>query len=172
MIDPVEAAAAFDAAFRSRAPAGLSTRQQTSADDGFLRALFLATSPVRDLLPGPMLAQQADLQAAAFRNNFPAAMRRIVEGPDGPIGRIIVDWNQAAGSHCADIAVLPTHGGRGVGTALLKAWIEVAARHGLACTLNVAPDNPARALYARLGFTESADAFASPSIDMSRPPGP
>jgi ribosomal protein S18 acetylase RimI-like enzyme len=170
MIDPTQAAAAFDAAFQSRGPAGLTVRAESDGDAAFLRALFLANVPMRDLLPAPLLAQQADLQVAAFRHGVPQAMRRIVLDEAVPVGRIIIDWRRSPEvSHCVDIAMRPTHGGRGVGTALLQAWIEVANGLGLACTLEVAPDNPARALYARLGFEEVPEVFASASIAMIRP---
>jgi ribosomal protein S18 acetylase RimI-like enzyme len=170
MIEPTHAAAAFDAAFRRRGLAGLTVRAESDGDAAFLRALFLANAPMRDLLPAPLLAQQADLQVAAFRHALPQAMRRIVlDEAAAPVGRIIIDWGRSPEvSHCVDIAMRPTHGGRGVGTALLQAWIEVANGLGLACTLEVAPDNPARALYARLGFEEVPEAFASASIAMIR----
>jgi ribosomal protein S18 acetylase RimI-like enzyme len=154
VIDPTEAASAFDVAFSARGPAGYLVRPERDDDEGFLRALFLASFPLRDMLPAPMLAQQADFQFAAFRNNYPGAMRRIVADAEAPVGRIVIDWSGQT-SHCVDVAVHPRHGGRGIGTALLQAWIDASARQGLACTLLVAPDNPARALYARLGFRET-----------------
>lgn len=172
MIEPLEAARAFDAAFATRAPAGLEVRPEADADAAFLRELFLASYPLRDVLPEPVLTQQIGLRLAAFRDSFPGAMRRIVVGPDGPIGRIIIDWAHEAQSHCVDIAVRPADGGRGVGTALLRAWIDVAAARGLTCTLTVAADNPARALYAKLGFQPALDYADGPGIVMSRPPHP
>jgi ribosomal protein S18 acetylase RimI-like enzyme len=102
-------------------------------------------------------------------------MRRVVVGLDGPIGRIIVDWRHPAGPYCADIAVTPADGGRGVGTALLRAWIEVAEAHGLACSLTVMADSPARRLYARLGFQETPGELGVPGevgVAMVRPPSP
>jgi ribosomal protein S18 acetylase RimI-like enzyme len=174
MIDPAEASRAFDTAFAAHAPAGLGVRAEPDADAAFLRELFLASYPLRDILPPPVLAQQIALRLATFRRGFPDAMRRIVVGPSGPLGRIIVDWRHPAGPHCADIAVMPADGRRGAGTAMLRAWIDVAEAHGLACTLTVAPDNPARALYARLGFEETPDEQGLPGevgVAMTRRPG-
>jgi ribosomal protein S18 acetylase RimI-like enzyme len=173
MIDPAEASRQFDAAFVARAPAGLFVRPESDDDAAFLRELFLASYPLRDLLPEPVLTQQVELRLATFRQGFAEAMRRIVVGPDGPIGRIIVDWGHPAGPHCADIAVRPADGGRGVGTALLRAWIDVAEPYGLACSLTVATDNPARGLYARLGFQEQPGEPGLPGelgVAMARPP--
>ncbi|HEX3918876.1 MAG TPA: GNAT family N-acetyltransferase [Caulobacteraceae bacterium] len=172
MIDPADAARAFDAAFAGRAPGGLRVRPETGDDETFLRELFLATYALRDVLPEPLLTQQADFQLAAFRHGSADAMRRIVVGPGAPVGRIIIDWNHPGGTHCIDIAIRPSEGGRGVGTALLRSWMDVAAGHGLACSLAVAPDNPARALYARLGFRETTDNSGSASLTMLRPPRP
>jgi ribosomal protein S18 acetylase RimI-like enzyme len=175
MIDPAEASRAFDAAFAAHAPAGLAVRPETDADAAFLRELFLASYPLRDLLPEPLLGQQVQLRLDTFRRGFPGAMRRIVVGPHRAVGRFIVEWDHAAGPYCADIAVAPANGRRGIGTALLKAWIEVAEAHGLACALTVAADNPARALYARLGFLETGPQPGVPGevgVGMARPPRP
>ena len=169
MIDQAQGGWAFDAAFQSRAP-DLSVRPETSDDAPFLRELFLAGYNLRDALPAAVLDQQADLRLAAFRENYRDAMRRIVVGPAGAIGRFIVDWESDGGTFAADLAVLPAYGRRGVGTALLRAWIDVAEAHGLACALVTEADNPARALYARLGFVETPDEDIDwPSIAMSRP---
>ena len=51
------------------------------------------------------------------------------------------------------IAIVPEARGRGVGTRLLTALIEHARAEGFqALSLSVESDNPARALYERLGF--------------------
>ena len=175
MIDPALASAQFDAAFAARAPADLSVRPETDADAAFLRELFLASYPLRDVLPEPVLTHQVALRLDTFRRGFPRAMRRIALGPDGPVGRIIVDWGHASGPYCADVAVMPAHGRRGVATAMLRAWIEVAEAQELTCTLSVAADNPARVLYARLGFMETADESGLPgevALGMTRRPSP
>jgi len=169
MIDADNAAGDFDAAFLVHAPRGLRVRPEDDADEAFLRELFVASWPLRDMLPEPLRSQQIDLHVAAFRRGLRGdVMRRIVVDPAGaPVGRLIIDWRHEAGSYCDDIAVLPEHGGRGIGTALLKAWIEVAAAHGLGCALTVAPDNPARALYARMGFAEQRDALVAAAVEMT-----
>jgi GNAT superfamily N-acetyltransferase len=69
------------------------------------------------------------------------------------------------------IAVDPGHRGRGVGTALLRALCERAARDGIAAlSLSVERANPARRLYEHLGFVEvegTADACTM-RIDLSQ----
>lgn len=50
------------------------------------------------------------------------------------------------------IAVLPTHRGCGIGSALLQRLVEMAAAAYDAITLSVSTDNPAQRLYERVGF--------------------
>jgi ribosomal protein S18 acetylase RimI-like enzyme len=51
-----------------------------------------------------------------------------------------------------DIALLPEHRGRGIGTALMTWVTAIADREARSVTLHVEPWNPARRLYERLGF--------------------
>ncbi|MGW5365762.1 N-acetyltransferase family protein [Actinopolymorpha pittospori] len=51
-----------------------------------------------------------------------------------------------------EIAVLPEAQGRGIGTQLLRDILQSAQRRGVPVRLSVFAGNPARALYARLGF--------------------
>ncbi|HEX8846713.1 MAG TPA: GNAT family N-acetyltransferase [Pyrinomonadaceae bacterium] len=50
------------------------------------------------------------------------------------------------------IALLPEYRGHGIGTTLIKKLFEAASEFYPAIALSVAPDNPARRLYERLGF--------------------
>lgn len=54
------------------------------------------------------------------------------------------------------VAVLAAHRGRGIGTALLRALMREARGRGIGrLSLSVEHDNPAAALYERLGFRPS-----------------
>lgn len=168
MIDGLAAAADFDTMFTARSP-WLSVRPEETADAPFLRALFLTANPLARLLPPVLLVQQADIRFASFRDCHARAMRRIFEVDASPIGRIIVDWTAPEGSLCVDLAVRPEYRRRGVASAALEAWKAVADTRGLACALTVLPDNPARALYARLGFVEAPHRQSDAGVRMFRP---
>jgi GNAT superfamily N-acetyltransferase len=168
MIDGTAAAAVFDAILAARSP-WLAVRPEAAADSAFLRALFLAANPLAGLLPPVLLEQQADIRLASFRDNYPQAMRRIFEVDASPIGRFIVDWTAPEGSLGVDLAVRPEYRRRGVASAALEAWNAVADTHGLACALTVLPENPARQLYARLGFVEAPHHESDAGVRMFRP---
>jgi len=162
-------AIAFDAALRARA-AGHAVRPETAADWPFLAELSAAVAPMRELLPAALLLQQAEAANAYFRAAFPSAMRRILASGHAPVGRIIIDWTQADHIAGVDIAVLPA--ARGAGLAMLRAWLATADALGRPCRLNVVRATPARTLYARLGFRETAAAPDSPLVAMIRPVTP
>jgi len=52
------------------------------------------------------------------------------------------------------IAMLPGYQGKGIGTRLLAALLEVARHHFTAVSLSVTYDNPAKQLYLRFGFVD------------------
>ena len=163
---PYDPVIAFDAALQARVP-GYAVRPETSADQEFLADLFAAVSPLRAQFPSALLSQQAEAANAHFRSAFPNAMRSILIRERTPVGRIIVDWTQPEHVVGVDIAVLPA--ARGAGLAMLRAWLATADAQERSCCLNVAGANPARSIYARLGFRTVTTASDSPVIAMVRP---
>ena len=68
------------------------------------------------------------------------------------------------------IAVVPASRGRGIGTALLAALVELGRDEGFhALSLSVSPENPAVRLYERAGFVrvESRDSHWTMRVDLS-----
>lgn len=163
-----EFAAAFDRAFVERTSA-LDCRPRGPDDRAFLLDCAVACSTMHGMLPDAMLAQQAEFQRAAHDNGFPDAMHRIVTRAGTAIGHARIDWT-TTDTHLVDIAVLPDHRGIGAARALLGAWLAVADAHQLPATLQVFTDNPARQIYARLGFVDSVPEVNAAFIEMQRPP--
>lgn len=147
-------------------------REEIASDLPFLHDLSVACSPLNGVLPGAMLRQQAELQDSAHRNGYRAAMRRIALRASVPVGRIVIDWQNEA-AHCVDIAVMPTEQRRGVGEAMLRAWLDTADRLQRTATLSVLRGNRAARLYARLGFVPASDDDGTRAdLAMTRAPRP
>lgn len=158
----------FDLAFSNRA-GKLSIRPEVDEDRDFLVALFVACSPMAASMPTALLHMQANMQIDSHRSAHPNAMRRIVCADGSPIGRIMVDWNIDHCTHGIDIAVLPDARGTGAGLHMLRAWLATADQMRQTCRLEVISDNPARHIYAKLGFVAQAETLDQPSIVMIRP---
>lgn len=167
-VDP-DAGHKFDRLFSRRAPE-LRTVAEADAHRPFLSDLFVACSPLRGLLPDPVVVQQASLRETAYRTDYPSAMRRIVLAQDRPIGRIVVDWSADDAAMLIDIAVLPDRQGAGVATAMLGAYLDVADHRHQSAALQVMRDNPALHWYTRLGFVPVEAQDFAPYIDMIREP--
>jgi ribosomal protein S18 acetylase RimI-like enzyme len=95
-----------------------------------------------------------------------AGQRRVVADALAQGARMIVvdgsaaGWLQVRDTPCGPFLVhlyLSTeHRGRGIGSALIGGLCDRARRDGTAVALEVMVNNPARALYRRLGFAETA----------------
>jgi ribosomal protein S18 acetylase RimI-like enzyme len=158
---------AFAADLAARCPA-LELRGESADDAAFLTGLFAACSPLAGLLPPAMIEQQAQFQQQGYRADFPAASRWIVTRSGEPIGRFMADWNADGQCLLIDVALLPREHGAGIGTALLQSFIAIAGRQQRACCLQVLANNPAAALYRKLGFGVVGDPV-QPSVTMVRP---
>ena len=99
-----------------------------------------------------ILRLQFVAQARGYRDQFPAADRRLVLSNGSPIGWLIVDRSGPA-LHCVDIAIAPEERSKGVGTQVIRALQAEAAAKDQAVVLTVRRTNlRALALYVRLGF--------------------
>jgi ribosomal protein S18 acetylase RimI-like enzyme len=141
-----------------------ATRPATDADRPFLETLYaesradeLALTSLDAASKTAFCRQQFDAQDRSYRQQFPDATYDIVLVSGVPSGRLIVRHGDVW--HLVDILLAASCRGAGVGTAVLRALTEEADLAGCDVTLRVAPDNPARRLYERLGFVaESASA--------------
>lgn len=153
--------AAFDVA--------LPVRPERTGDEAFLIDLAMMTNPLAGLLPEPLLRDQGALHVGAMRNAAPEAMRRMIEHQGQAAGFAAITWN-CGGSHLIDIAVHPAVGRRGIATSVLAAWLAIVDREDLVASLTVLENNPARALYERLGFAARGDAGMGAALNMERRP--
>jgi ribosomal protein S18 acetylase RimI-like enzyme len=162
----------------SLAAAGISLRPVVAADRAFLERLYrlvrwdeFAPTGWPDAAKIAFLAQQFEFQRRHYAQAHDGAEYHVIVQGAEPIGRIYVD---RTGRDLAliEISLLPQWRGRGIGAALLgRLQQEVEAGLRDRVSLQVAPDNPARRLYARMGFVETAPAseFQEASIEMVWP---
>ncbi len=96
--------------------------------------------------PGP---QDRGVLAVVDEVAVGAAWWRFLPADDPGYGFVSSDVPEVS------VGVQPAHRGQGTGTALLRALVAAAAGDGLVgLSLSVERDNPALALYRRLGFVE------------------
>jgi len=158
------------------AAAGLRFRPITDADLPFLARLYastrieeLAVTDWADEQKTVFLQSQFDAQHAHYQKHYVGSDFFVIEQAGTVIGRLyLARW--ASAHRIVDIALLPEHRGRGVGTALLKDLLDEAAAAGKAVTIHVEKFNPAMSLYRRLGFVAAGEEGA---YDLMRwvPPG-
>ncbi|WP_233595567.1 MULTISPECIES: GNAT family N-acetyltransferase [Corallococcus] len=155
------------------APSVHHLRPVTPVDDGFLFTLYASTR-ARELASWGWGAAQ---QEVFLRTQYQAQSRHYaaIYSPEGhalievdgvPVGR---QWlvRTEAETLLVDLALLPSHQGQGLGTRLLCAIQEEAARARVAVRLNVTRDNPALRLYTRHGFTPvPGNSPASPYLEL------
>lgn len=159
-------------------PPAFTLRPAEASDDAFLFELYVSTrQDIASVLPpGPQRDMLLRMQWQAQRRDYAARHGHgrhelvLVEGE--PAGRRWVAQSERE-LRLVDVALLPRFRGSGLGTALVRALQEEAAGAGVPLRLSVTKDNPARLLYARLGFTPVAGAEAdAPHLALEWVPPP
>ncbi len=138
----------------------ISLRPITAADLPFLYEVYAATRQEELLVTGwseefkaQFLHQQFDAQHRFYQENFADAAFNIVLRGVEPIGRLYVQ--RTAEEICViDIALLPPHRGRGIGSGLLGPILREADASDRPVRLHAEQNNPVLRLYARLGFRQ------------------
>lgn len=127
-------------------------------DQAFLFQVYAATRqeelalvPWAEAQKEAFLRMQFDAQQRSYRLQFPSADYRIIIDGDQEVGRLIVERPDAE-LLLVDIALLPEHRSRGIGTGVIRALQAEAASAGKPLRLHVAAGNRALGLYERLGF--------------------
>ncbi len=146
----------------SQSPA-TTFRPITDADIEFLARLYASTRademavvPWSDEEKATFLRSQFEAQHRFYQDTFRDAEFDLVLDGDDPIGRLYLD-RRADEHRLIDIALLPEHRGRGLGTILMRRVLDEAAAAGKMVRIHVEHNNPAMRLYRRLGFERIED---------------
>ncbi len=138
-------------------------RAATVDDTEFLTTVYAATrmdelaaTDWNDTQKHDFCQMQFTAQAAHYRLHYPTAEYQIIEFAETAVGRLYLDrWNREI--RIMDIAILPQHRSRGIGTHLLRLLQTEAAACGKSLSIHVEKFNPALQLYRRLGFRTIED---------------
>ena len=151
----------------------LSVRPALATDEPFLYTLYASTRAAEMAAWGWDTTQQTLFLQLQFRAQqqhyaaYPNPVHWIIEhhAPHEPlqnstapaqqlvqpIGRLLLSFLSEE-IRLVDVALLPEFRGQGLGAALVS-WVQAQANtEGKVVRLHVAPENPARRLYERLGF--------------------
>lgn len=112
------------------------------------------------------MRMQFQAQSRSYAWQFPGADHLIIGAGAERIGRLLVDRTEQE-IRLVDIALLPEYRGRGIGTHLIQVLQQEAEETGRPLRLSVQPANPARLLYAKLGFITTADDGLYRSMEWS-----
>jgi len=144
---------------REAALLGVALRPMAEVDLPFTAALYASTR-AEELAPVPwpdeakraFLAQQHAAQHAHYQQHYRGMEAMIVEHGGAAVGRLYL-YGMPAEIRIVDISLMPEARGRGIGTALLHDLFAEAGPRGSKVSIHVEKNNPASALYRRLGFT-------------------
>jgi ribosomal protein S18 acetylase RimI-like enzyme len=149
-------------------------RPVADADRPFLVELYGTTReaelervPWDDAAKRAFVEQQFSAQDAHYRGNYPGATLDVIEVDGASAGRLYVHRGPSD-IRIMDIALAPSHRGRGIGTALLRSLMQEADSSGRKLSIHVEVNNPARSLYDRLGFRPAGSHGVY--VLMERPP--
>ena len=112
--------------------------------------------PWDDTQKDSFLRMQFEAQDHWYREQMPDASFDVVLVDGAPAGRLYVDRRDDE-IRIVDIALLPEHRSRGIGTSLLGELLREADAAGKSVTIHVERLNPALRLYERLGFSVAED---------------
>ncbi len=151
----------------------ITLRSARPADEAFLYQVYAGTRQEELALVDwdeerreAFLRQQFTAQHRWYYEQYTDTTFDVVLADGAPIGRLYVArWPDEI--RIVDIALLPEHRRRGIGSALLAQLLNGADRSGLRTTIHVERFNPARRLYDRLGFVPVAE--TAPYLFMERP---
>ncbi len=141
----------------------VTLRPVSPRDEDFLFEVYASTR--RDELAelswddnqlASFLRMQFDAQQQDYKLRYPDAEHRLILLNDQPIGRHYV-FGDDSEIRILDIAILPAHRKKGVGTRLIRSLLDEAARTRRQVRVYVERFNPSLDLFERLGFSRTDD---------------
>lgn len=152
----------------------ISLRPITPEDEEFLYRVYASTRREElsrtgwdEAQKASFLRQQFDAQSRYYRENYKGARFDAILSARVPAGRLYVA-RRPEEIRIVDIALLPEHRRRGIGTKLLSDLIRESETREIPLSIHVERFNPALRLYARLGFEVVEDKGVY--LLMHRPP--
>jgi len=141
----------------------ITLRPATDRDLEFLHRLYASTR-TEELAPVPwtpeqkaaFLRSQSELQHRYYHATQPDASYDLILFEGQPVGRLYVA-RMPGEIRIMDIALVPEHRGRGIGTWLLQQLCAEAGQTRQPLTAHVEQNNPALHLYERLGFAREEE---------------
>lgn len=116
----------------------------------------IAPVPWSDEQKEAFLRMQFEAQHAYYQENYRGADWLVIEQDGVPVGRLYI-FRGPKEIRLVDIAVLTAFRGAGIGSTLLRELMAESAESGKPLRIHVEKHNPARGLYARLGFVPIED---------------
>jgi ribosomal protein S18 acetylase RimI-like enzyme len=136
----------------------ITLRLATPADEAFELDLYAGTRwdelklvDWSDSQKQTFFKMQFTARQQQYCRLYPRALDRIILQDSEAIGRLLIDQEERY-LVLIDIALLPAHQNRGIGTKLVQSLLEEAAAVGKSVRLHVLATNPALRMYERLGF--------------------
>lgn len=139
-------------------PHAVSLRPASANDEAFVRQVYASTRQEEMQSWGWTAEQQQhfvrmqfDARRSAYAATYPVSVECVILDADVPAGSITVSRSSAE-IRLVDIALLPEHRSRGIGTILLSMLTRESMSSDIPVRLSVVRGNPAYHLYERLGF--------------------
>jgi len=136
----------------------IELRDEQSSDEPLLFELYASTREAELALTNwdqptrqAFLNMQFRAMRQGYRSMFPQGQFSIILVDGAAVGRIVID-RPPQEVHVADIVLLPSERGRGIGGRVMKDLMAEAAGAGKPVTLQVLKQSRAIAFYQRLGF--------------------
>lgn len=154
---------------------GLDLRPISEQDTETLRQIYASTREEELAQTGwppeqqaAFLRQQFGAQHAWYQTHYRGGDFDLILEHGETVGRLYV-YRQEQDVNLVDIALLPPHRGRGLGTFLVRQLLAEADRAGRKVSLHVEFFNRAQTLYQRLGFVQTGSDGVY--LEMRREPG-